>query len=86
MCLRKSTLKVLEEKYFLKNNYKYIIVPQQYEFSTEKDQYRINTLTRVLFKGEGFIVYYDLEDLPEDLREDNCLGLYLDLKKIKGGR
>lgn len=67
------------------NNYKYIIVPQQYEFSTEKDQYRINTLTRVLFKGEGFIVYYDLEDLPEDLREDNCLGLYLDLKKIKGG-
>ena len=67
------------------NNYKYVVIPLQYEFLKGKDVYRLNTLTRVLFKGEGFEAYFNEEQLPEDLFKDRCLVLYPDVKKLSGG-
>ncbi|WP_412561525.1 hypothetical protein [Winogradskyella sp. MIT101101] len=67
------------------NNYKYIVIPLQYEFLKGKDTYRLNTVTRVLFKGEGFDVYFNEEQLPEDLFNDRCKALYADVKEVKGG-
>ena len=67
------------------NNYEYVVIPLQYEFLKGKDVYRLNTLTRVLFKGEGFKAYFNEEQLPEDLFKDRCLALYPDVKKVKGG-
>ncbi len=67
------------------NNYKYVVIPLQYEFLKGKDTYRLNTLTRVLFKREGFDAYFNEEQLPEDLFNDRCLALYADVKEVKGG-
>lgn len=67
------------------NNYKYIIVPSQFEMFYEKDKYRLNTLVRYMFKNEGFEVYFNEEELPNDLVIDRCLGLYTGIQKLKGG-
>jgi hypothetical protein len=67
------------------NQYKYAVIPLQYEFLKGKDTYRLNTLTRVLFKEEGFGTYFIGEKLPDDLFKDRCLAVYPDVKKVKGG-
>lgn len=65
------------------NNYKYVIVPYKFDFVNAKDKYRINTLTRHLFKTNGFDVYFDEENLPEDLFKDRCLAMYANVIKEK---
>jgi uncharacterized protein (UPF0335 family) len=66
------------------NDYKYIIVPDQFEFLKEKDQYNINSLTKFLFNKYGYQAYMQGEDLPEDLRNDRCLGLMANVVKDAG--
>ncbi|GGI58295.1 cell envelope integrity protein TolA [Winogradskyella haliclonae] len=66
------------------NNYKYVVVPLQFEFSDGKDKYRTSTLVRYLFKKENFEVYFDEEELPEDLFRNRCLGMYVDVIKLPG--
>ena len=36
------------------NTYKYAVIPMQYDFLQGKDVYRLNTLTKHLFKQQGF--------------------------------
>lgn len=67
------------------NDFQYVVIPLQYEFLKGKDTYRLNTLTRVLFKKEGFKAFFNEETLPVDLFRDRCLALYADVKKVKGG-
>ncbi|MDO1499787.1 hypothetical protein Q2T40_06560 [Winogradskyella maritima] len=67
------------------NDYQYLILPLQYDFLKGKDQYRLNSLTRYLFKEEGFTVFFDEEQLPEDLFKDRCKAMYGNVKKVKGG-
>jgi len=57
------------------NDYKYVIVPIQFDFQKEPNQYRLNQLTKFLLKKYGFDAYVENEELPEDLRENNCLAL-----------
>jgi hypothetical protein len=64
------------------NDYKYLVVPTTFDFVDEKDKYRLNTLTRYLFKENGFTTFYNEEKLPEDLFENRCLALYADVKNI----
>ena len=63
------------------NDYKYIIIPAQFEFLKEKDQYQINSLTKFLFNKYGYTAYMQDEDLPEDLHNNRCLGLTADVVK-----
>ncbi|MCC1484712.1 hypothetical protein [Winogradskyella immobilis] len=65
------------------NQYKYVVVPLQFDFLKGKDQYRLNTLTRYLFKENGFDVYFDEQELPEDLFKNRCLAIYANVKKVK---
>lgn len=67
------------------NNYKYVIVPLKYDFLSEKDQYRLNTLTRYLFKQKGFVALFDEEEFPEELHNDRCKALYANVEKERGG-
>jgi hypothetical protein len=62
------------------NNYKFIIVPSQYSFQSEADQYRINTLIRHLFKQRGYAVYMDTENYPKELNLNNCKALKAELE------
>ena len=67
------------------NNYKYIIVPRIYDFSSSEDQYQLNSLTKFLFNKYGYEAYFMDEDFPKDLRNDRCLALTSVVSKAKGG-
>lgn len=67
------------------HNYKYVVVPLQYDFLKGKNVYRLNTLTKYLFKQEGFEAYFTEEELPQDLFHDRCLAMYADVKEVRGG-
>ncbi len=67
------------------NDYKYVVVPLQYEFLKGQNTHRLNTLTKVLFKQGGFDVHFEKAELPEDLFENRCLALYADVHKVRGG-
>jgi hypothetical protein len=65
--------------------YKYVIVPLQYNFTTEPNQYQLNVLTRVRLKEEGFEVYMsEGEKIPQYVIDDRCKYLRADVKKDKG--
>lgn len=57
------------------NNYKYIIVPKQFDFVSSPDKYQTSSLTKFLFKKYGFTAYLSDEVLPNDLAENRCLAL-----------
>lgn len=57
------------------NPYKYIIVPKQFDFLKEENQYRVNTYTKFLFDKEGYQAFYSGDDYPEDLKSNPCLAL-----------
>jgi hypothetical protein len=61
------------------NNYKYVIVPNQYGFFKEKDKYQLNSLTKFLFNKYGFEAYLEGENYPEELSRNKCLALNSDL-------
>ncbi len=61
------------------NQYKYVILPAQFNFLKEKDQYRLNTLTKLLLEKYGFTSFFDTEELPATLINSNCDKLYADV-------
>ena len=66
------------------NDYKYIVVPKQFDFLQSKDQYQTSSLTKFLFNKYGYTVFFDDDDLPLDLSENRCLGLSAEIKSLKG--
>ena len=63
------------------NDYKYIIVPSQYEFQKSEDTYQLNSLTKFLFNKVGFIAILSTDNFPDDLAKNRCLALTAKLKK-----
>lgn len=61
------------------NDYKYVVLPKQFVFLSEKNQYNINDLTKMLFEKKGFEVYYEGDEMPFELKMDKCKALYGDL-------
>lgn len=67
------------------NTYKYAIVPNQYAFTSEPNQFQVNILTRVYLKDAGFEVYMEEgEEMPTELSENSCLALKANVIKEKG--
>lgn len=62
------------------NNYKYIIVPIKFDFAKKSDQYQTSSLTKFLFKKNGFTTFLSNEELPQDLAKSNCLALTVKIK------
>ena len=67
------------------NNYKYIIIPSQFEYQNYEDQYQLNSLTKFLFNKYGYEAYLNTDEFPSDLASDNCLALKAIVKDVKGG-
>lgn len=61
------------------NHYQYVIAPSQFEFTKKIDEYRLNTLTKMLFEKYGFITFLDSEVLPTEISNSNCDKLYADV-------
>lgn len=55
------------------DSYKYILIPNQYEFQRSADQYQINSLVKFLFNRAGYEAFLTSDELPQDLRNDHCL-------------
>ena len=43
------------------NQYQYVIVPSQYTFLKVNDEFKLNTLTKMLFEKYGFKVFLNSE-------------------------
>lgn len=67
------------------NNYKYIIVPESFDFTQGKDNYQLNSLTKFLFNREGYQAFIISDSLPQDLFNNRCLALNADAEKLPGG-
>lgn len=64
------------------NNYKYVIVPEQYEFLNKKDEYSLNTLTKMALEKVGFTVFLGSNlQLPQEVALDRCRALYADVER-----
>ena len=61
------------------NDYKYVIVPNEYRFLDEPDQYQLNSISHFLFNKYGFIALKEDEIFPNDLIFNPCLGLKADV-------
>lgn len=59
--------------------YKYVVVPEQFSFFKEANKYNLNSLTKSFFESEGFTVFYDTDDLPEELSKNRCFALYVNV-------
>lgn len=57
------------------NNYKYVIVPDRFDFLKSSDQYQTSSLTKFLLEKKGFEVFLSNEKLPEDLMLNRCKAL-----------
>ena len=57
------------------NNYKFIVVPDQFVFLKQKDEYKTSSLTKFLLKKNGFTVVLNSEQYPKDLIDNPCSGL-----------
>ena len=66
------------------NQYKYVIVPNTYEFLKEPDQYQLNSLSIFLFEKYGFTVLKENEPYPTDLYNNVCLALKSDVVNGSG--
>ncbi|MGB5417834.1 hypothetical protein [Algibacter sp.] len=66
------------------NNYKYVIVPNKFDFLKEDNQYQINALTEFLFNKYGFEALMEGSDYPEDLSQNRCLALISDVIEDSG--
>ncbi len=63
------------------NNYKYVIVPEMFEFQSKKDEFNVNTLTKMALEKVGFTVFMGNVQYPSDLALDRCKALYADVDK-----
>ena len=66
------------------NEYKYIIVPNKYDFLKKKDQYQLNSLTKFLFEKYGFQAFIEGQKYPTGLSINRCLALRSDVIKESG--
>lgn len=81
-CLLLLCYKVYSQKNI--NTYKYVIVPDKYNFQKSKNQYQINDLVAFLLKKRSFLVIREKDDFPKDLKKDRCLALTVDVTEKSG--
>lgn len=61
------------------NDYKYVVVPEQFSCQKKPNNYRLNGLTKFLLEKQNFTVFLDSEQLPSDAANNGCLVLYADV-------
>ncbi len=66
------------------NQYKYVSVPDRFDFLKTSDQYQLSSLTQFLLTKNGFTVLESIENYPSDLAANSCLLLDVNVEKIKG--
>lgn len=65
------------------NNYKYVVVPQRFDFLKNDNQYGLNTLTKALLEGVGFTAYMANESIPAEVAANRCGALKAEVVERK---
>lgn len=63
------------------NSYKYVIVPEEFDFLREPNQFQLSELTKFLFTKAGFEAFLQNENMPEDLEANPCNALSANVHK-----
>lgn len=66
------------------DQYKYVSVPNRFDFMKSSDQFQISSLAKFLLTKNKFTVLENLEKYPADLAANQCLLLNLNVEQIKG--
>lgn len=66
------------------DDFKYVVVPDKFEFTKDADMYQVNSLTEFLFHKYGFDAFLKGEELPEEVLKDKCRALYSDVENNSG--
>ena len=61
------------------NQNEYIIVPSKFDFSSKTNPFNLSELTKSFFESEGYKVYFESDVLPNDLANNRCMSLYVNL-------
>lgn len=69
---------------FAQENYNYIILPKKFSIFKEENKYSLNAISKSFFENEGFQVFYDSDEFPEDLAKNRCLALFVDVTENNG--
>jgi hypothetical protein len=65
------------------NSYKYVLVPQRYDFLKSDNQYGLNSLSKTMLEGVGFNTYMADETLPAELAINKCNALKAEVVERK---
>ncbi|SDG28016.1 hypothetical protein [Chitinophaga filiformis] len=66
------------------NNYKYVLVPDRYDFFKMDNQYGLNTLTKFLLQEKGFTAVMSSEQMPAEMAANPCNALKTEVVQKKG--
>jgi hypothetical protein len=66
------------------NSYRYVLVPAQFDFSKEDNQYGLNTTTKFLLEQKGFVAFVGDAGLPQALAANKCNALKVEVVQKKG--
>lgn len=61
------------------NNYQYAIIPAKFGFFKEENKFRLNAITKAYFQQKGFVTYFDNEVLPNELANNKCKLVFVDV-------
>jgi len=61
------------------NDYKYVIVPEQFACQKRANSYQLNGLTKFLLEKRNFKAILTADEFPGDLAANNCLALFADV-------
>ena len=63
--------------------YKYAIVPSKFSFLDDANKYNLNALTKSFMESQDFEVFYDTDILTNEVAQDNCNKLFIDVTQSK---
>ncbi|MBS1602881.1 MAG: hypothetical protein JST42_09450 [Bacteroidetes bacterium] len=66
------------------NSYKYVLVPERFDFSKEDNQYGLNTTAKLLLEQKGFTALMGNDALPVAVAANRCNALRAEVVQKKG--
>lgn len=66
------------------NNYRYVLVPERFDFFKMDNQYGLNTLTKLLLDEKGFTAFVGTEEMPPAVVANKCNALKAEVVQKKG--
>ncbi len=61
------------------DSYEYAVIKSKFDFQANEGEYRLNMLSKAFLMKYGFETYIDSEILPDDLANNNCKAIYVDV-------